>query len=87
MAAAVLGVDISQVHPEWLSNTITLPQYTQGQDLLEVGSDTETTFLYDCRANVTYRIPLNDVVLTYPLYRNVTEADVLARLDCSVDPR
>jgi hypothetical protein len=79
----LLGVDISQVHPEWLNSKISPSRYTQDQDLLELGSDTETTFLYDCRTDTTYRIPLNNVVLTYPLYPNETTSATLRRLHCS----
>jgi len=79
----LLGVDISQVHPEWLNSKITPFQYTQDQDLLELGSDVETTFLYDCRTDTTYRIPLDNVVLTYPLYPNETRSTILQRLHCS----
>ena len=77
----LLGVDISEVHPEWLDSKIAPPQYMPDQDFLELGSDETTTFLYDCRTSTTYRIPLNDVVLTIPLDLNETAA--LKHLHCS----
>jgi hypothetical protein len=80
--ASALGVDILQVHPEWINEEVVPPQYTQDQDLLELGSDTETAFLYDCWTGTTYRIPLDDVVLTYPLYFNKTNPVILRRLRC-----
>jgi hypothetical protein len=77
---SALGVDVVQVYPEW-SNSKDIPsQYAKGQDLLELGSDDETTFLYDCRTITTYRIPLNNVVLTYSLTQ--TSSTALRSLHC-----
>jgi hypothetical protein len=79
----LLGVDIAQVHPEWLNSQVAPPQYSQDQDLLELGSDVETTFLYDCGTDTTYRIPLDNVVLTYPLYLGEASSTILQRLHCA----
>lgn len=78
----LLGIDILQVHPEWLDNRIIPPKYTQDQDLLRLGSDGATVFLYDCRTATTYRIPLSDVVLAYALYLNEDYSATLPRLHC-----
>jgi hypothetical protein len=79
----LLGVDISQVHPEWLNSKVIPPQYESDQDLLEVGSDTETAFLYDCKTDTTYRIPLSGVVLAYPVYSTESSSTILRHLHCS----
>jgi hypothetical protein len=65
----VLGADLLQVHPAWIDKRIVPSQYIQNQDLLELGSDVTTTFLYDCWTGITYRIPLSDVILMYPVNR------------------
>jgi hypothetical protein len=78
----LLGIDILQVHPEWIDKGIIPPQYTQNQNLLELGSDATTTFLYDCWTATTYRVPLDDVVLTYPLYLNQYNSATLRLLRC-----
>ena len=75
-----LGVDPLQVHPEWIDKRVIPPGYAQDQDLLELGSDASTTFLYDCWTGRTVRIPLGDVVLTYPV--NQTNSATLRRLRC-----
>jgi hypothetical protein len=80
--ASALGVDIVQVHPTWLNKSVGPQRYKRGQDLIELGSDDLTVFLYDCSTRVTYRIPLDDVVLTYPLLYNKTNSAVLRRLYC-----
>jgi hypothetical protein len=77
-----LGIDILQVHPQWINEKVVPPQYTQDQDLLELGSDSATAFLYDCWTGTTYRIPLDDVMLTYPLYFNQTNSTIVRRLRC-----
>lgn len=76
-----LGVDILQVHPTWIDKQV-MPQQYRGQDLLEIGSDEETVFLYDCWTAITYRIPLVDLTLNYPLYYNETTSATLKHLDC-----
>ncbi len=78
---SALGVDILQVHPTWIDKRVIPPQY-RGQDLLELGSDDETVFLYDCWTGMTYRIPLVDLVLNYPLNYNKTTSATLKHLDC-----
>ena len=78
---SALGVDIFQVSPTWIDKRVIPPQY-RGQDLLELGSDEETVFLYDCWTDTTYRIPLVDLVLNYPLYYNKTTSATLKHLDC-----
>jgi hypothetical protein len=79
----LLGVDISQVHPQWLDTKVMPPQYTQDQDLLELGSDSETMFLYDCKTTTTYMIPIDDVILTFQVYSSETGSQILQRLHCA----
>jgi hypothetical protein len=78
------GVDILQVHPSWINKQIAPPGYEQDQDMLELGSSIETVYLYDCATRETYGIPLNDVVLTYTIYKQ-SPADI-KRLRCSPGP-
>lgn len=78
---SALGVDVLQVYPKWSDSKVIPPQYSTGQSLLELGSGDETTFLYDCRTITTYRIPLNDVVLTYSLLAQTSSS--LQSLHCS----
>jgi hypothetical protein len=80
--ASTLGIDIVQVHPTWLSKSVVPQRYKRGQDLIELGFDDLTVFLYDCSTRVTYRIPLDDVVLTYPLLYNQTNSAVRRHLYC-----
>jgi hypothetical protein len=68
--ATAFGVDVLEVHPVWLDRNVIPAQYLQGQDFLELGSDSATVFLYDCRTGATYRVAINEVVLTYPLSFN-----------------
>jgi hypothetical protein len=80
--AIALGIDLVQVHPTWINQSVMPRQYKQGQDLIELGSDGATAFLYDCSQAATYRIPLDDIVLTYPLLYNQTNSATLHRLHC-----
>jgi hypothetical protein len=75
------GVDIVQVYPEWMNKDVIPPNYTQGQDMLELGSNTETVYLYNCRTQTTYSIPVHDVILAYSIYDQSTAS--LRRLHCS----
>ena len=67
---SAFGVDVLEVHPVWLDKDVIPSRYLRGQDLLTIGSDSGSVFLYDCFTGATYRIPLGDVVLTYPLSFN-----------------
>jgi hypothetical protein len=80
--ASALGVDVLQVHPKWSDSKLAPPRYSLRQDFLELGSDDETTFLYDCWTATTYRIPLHDVVLSYSLSLNQPTSTTLQRLHC-----
>lgn len=76
-----LGIDILQVHPVWLDKRVIPPKY-RGQDLLELGSDSGTVFLYDCWTGTTYRIPLTDLAMSYPLNYNQTTPATIKSLHC-----
>jgi hypothetical protein len=80
--ASVLGLDILEVHPEWLDNRVSPPQYAQGQDLLEIGSDAAATFLYDCWTGATYQVPIDSVVLSYTISYNNSNSAISQRLRC-----
>ena len=59
-----LVVDVQQVMPTWL-DTAVVPENYENEDFIDLGSDAETVFLYDCRTGVTDRVPVHDVVLQY----------------------
>ena len=82
----LLGVNIFVVRPVWLDSQIAPPQYSQNQGFLEVGSDDETAFLYDCKTFTTYRVPLNDVVLQYQVWNTSSNSSFLGHLYCSPPP-
>jgi hypothetical protein len=66
----LIGVDIVPVTPTWLTAPAR-PRGYANEVLLELGSDGGTVFLYDCRAAMTYRVPLADVVLNYSVRTSI----------------
>ena len=82
----LLGVNIFVVRPVWLDAKIAPPRYSQNQDFLEVGSDDETAYIYDCKTFTTYRVPLNDIVLQYQVWNTASNSSFLGHLYCSPPP-
>lgn len=62
----VFGVDVRQVKPTWLDPKAA-PVHYKGQDLLDLGSEGGTIFLYDCPSQITRRVVLASVALDYSL--------------------
>ena len=60
------GLDVQQVSPTWL-NTSARPTGYAGEDLIFLGSDGSTLFLYDCARLTTRRVALAHVALDYSL--------------------
>ena len=77
---AIFGVDVRQIAPTWLVSNAQPPGY-HGQDLLDLGSEGGTIFLYDCDGQITRRVPLTQVALDYSLAR-VDDARLSKRLAC-----
>jgi hypothetical protein len=76
-----LGLDVDQVTPRWIDpnhRPVTLQQddenrlrptangrVSPARDMLDLGENNGSVFLYDCKAQQTYRVPVADVVISY----------------------